>query len=221
MAYEQFDIASALDSGTNKDVQKALCQYIIDNDYNRNICKYINSENWLEGFEESKKSISMIICEKNLNDHTNDPTCTQEWHYTDGDFKVYQKSIHACIEDAEIFMKKGFLCYIDDELVDKPDVFDDPQYFRMELKPKSNKKSMKESKVMSFEEFEDICYDNFSFAIDHTHEYKGAYFVVVYGDERQTEKFAKILRNHGLETTWYRLDDPHNECYLCYEIMAF
>ena len=56
MAYEEFDIARALDSGTEKDVKKALCNYIIDNDYPKSICKYINSENWLEGFEESKKS---------------------------------------------------------------------------------------------------------------------------------------------------------------------
>ena len=96
------------------------------------------------------------------------------------------------------------------------------EYFSLddEFEESKNRKSMKESKK-SFEEFEDICYDNFSFAIDHTYEHKGDYFVVVYGDERQTEKFAKILRNNGFEATWYRLDDPHNECYLCYEIMAF
>ena len=93
------------------------------------------------------------------------------------------------------------------------------KYDREYAKLFESKKSMKESKK-SFEEFEDICYDNFSFAIDHTHQYKGAYFVVVYGDERQTEKFAKILRNNGFETTWYRLNDPHHENYLCYEIMA-
>lgn len=50
------EIARALDSGTEKDVKQALCNYVIENDYNKNICKYINSVNWLEGFEESKKS---------------------------------------------------------------------------------------------------------------------------------------------------------------------
>lgn len=63
MAYEEFDIARALDGGTEKDVKKALCDYVIDNDYPKSICKYINSENWLEGFEESKKSARKSITE--------------------------------------------------------------------------------------------------------------------------------------------------------------
>lgn len=63
MAYEEFDIARALDSGTEKDVKKALCNYVIDNDYSKSICKYINSENWLEEFEESKKSARKSIKE--------------------------------------------------------------------------------------------------------------------------------------------------------------
>ena len=58
MAYEEFDIARALDSGTEKDVKKALCDYVIYNDYPKSICKYINSENWLDDdFYESKKSV--------------------------------------------------------------------------------------------------------------------------------------------------------------------
>jgi len=64
MAYEEFDIARALDSGTEKDVKKALCNYIIDNDYNKSICKYINSVNWLDGFNESmKKSVRKSLKE--------------------------------------------------------------------------------------------------------------------------------------------------------------
>jgi hypothetical protein len=58
------DITRALDSGTEKDVKKALCDYVIDNDYNKNICKYINSVNWLEGFEESKKSARKSLTER-------------------------------------------------------------------------------------------------------------------------------------------------------------
>ena len=57
MAYEEFDIARALDGGTEKDVKKALCDYVIYNDYSKSICKYINSENWLDDdYYESKKS---------------------------------------------------------------------------------------------------------------------------------------------------------------------
>ena len=40
-------ITFAMDYGTEKDVQKALCNYIIDNEYNPNICDFINSKNWL------------------------------------------------------------------------------------------------------------------------------------------------------------------------------
>lgn len=42
------DIASALDGGTNEDVQKALCTYIKNNDYNADICTYIESVDWLQ-----------------------------------------------------------------------------------------------------------------------------------------------------------------------------
>ena len=40
-------IALALDSGDNKDVQKQLNLYIIENDYNSNIIEYINSVEWI------------------------------------------------------------------------------------------------------------------------------------------------------------------------------
>lgn len=59
------DITRALDSGTEKDVKKALCDYVIDNDYNKNICKYINSVNWLDDdYYESKKSVRKSLKEK-------------------------------------------------------------------------------------------------------------------------------------------------------------
>lgn len=41
------DITSAMDFGTEKDVRKALCDYIIKNEYNPEITKYINSKKWL------------------------------------------------------------------------------------------------------------------------------------------------------------------------------
>ena len=59
------DITRALDSGTEKDVKKALCDYVIDNDYNKNICKYINSVNWLDDdYYESKKYVKKSLKEK-------------------------------------------------------------------------------------------------------------------------------------------------------------
>ena len=64
MTYEEFDIARALDSGTEKDVKKALCDYVIYNDYPKSICKYINSENWLDDdYYESKKSAKKSLKE--------------------------------------------------------------------------------------------------------------------------------------------------------------
>ena len=42
-----WNISEALDNGNEDDIKKALCEYIINNEYNINICKYINSINWL------------------------------------------------------------------------------------------------------------------------------------------------------------------------------
>lgn len=41
-------IAKAMDCGTNKDVQEALCRYIDGQGYNHNLCKYIRSVRWVE-----------------------------------------------------------------------------------------------------------------------------------------------------------------------------
>ena len=41
------NITIAMDYGTEEDVKKALCDYVIDNEYNPDICNYINSVNWL------------------------------------------------------------------------------------------------------------------------------------------------------------------------------
>jgi hypothetical protein len=41
------EITTAMDYGTNKDVQKALCNYVLNNEYNPKICDYINAVNWL------------------------------------------------------------------------------------------------------------------------------------------------------------------------------
>ena len=66
MAYEEgtdYKISRALDGGTEKDVRKALCDYIINNDYNPKICNYINKVTWLEDEATSKElneSLSMF-----------------------------------------------------------------------------------------------------------------------------------------------------------------
>jgi hypothetical protein len=40
-------IATALDAGTEQQVKKELSDYIVEQDYNHNIIKYINSVKWL------------------------------------------------------------------------------------------------------------------------------------------------------------------------------
>lgn len=40
-------IADALDSGENEDVRRQLCAYIVEQEYNVDICDYINSVDWL------------------------------------------------------------------------------------------------------------------------------------------------------------------------------
>ena len=82
MAYEEFDIARALDGGTEKDVKKALCDYVIYNDYPKSICKYINSENWLDDdYYESKKS-----ARKSLKEGINDELIATS---SDGETTLY------------------------------------------------------------------------------------------------------------------------------------
>jgi hypothetical protein len=46
--YRDYVIAEALDNGENKDVQKALCDYIEHNGYNPKIKDYIKSINWID-----------------------------------------------------------------------------------------------------------------------------------------------------------------------------
>lgn len=71
------DIATALDSGTEEDVKKALCEYIKLGEYNPAICDYINSVNWLEEedvekwfsiklSDEQAKEFAKLLTENNI-----------------------------------------------------------------------------------------------------------------------------------------------------------
>lgn len=42
-----WDITRAMDGGTEADVKNALCEYIIRNEYNPDLCGYIYTRNWL------------------------------------------------------------------------------------------------------------------------------------------------------------------------------
>lgn len=42
-----WNVARALDAGTNEDIQRELCRYIEKSGYNMSICDYIKSVNWL------------------------------------------------------------------------------------------------------------------------------------------------------------------------------
>ena len=41
-------ITEAMDYGTETNVKKELCKYILRNGYNEGICDYINSVSWLD-----------------------------------------------------------------------------------------------------------------------------------------------------------------------------
>lgn len=41
------EIATALDSGTERDVKKAIVMYLLENGYNADICTYAMSVDWL------------------------------------------------------------------------------------------------------------------------------------------------------------------------------
>ena len=43
----QWKIVDALDSGTNEDIQKALCNYIDNGEYNPKIKEFIRSVDWI------------------------------------------------------------------------------------------------------------------------------------------------------------------------------
>lgn len=42
-----FAIAEAMDSGTEQDVKRMLCEYVESNGYNTSICGYVNSVEWI------------------------------------------------------------------------------------------------------------------------------------------------------------------------------
>jgi hypothetical protein len=42
-----FGITAAMDGGTEEDVKRELCKYIINNEYNPDLCNYINERTWL------------------------------------------------------------------------------------------------------------------------------------------------------------------------------
>jgi hypothetical protein len=42
-----FGITAAMDGGTEEDVKRELCKYIINNEYDPDLCNYINERTWL------------------------------------------------------------------------------------------------------------------------------------------------------------------------------
>lgn len=83
----------------------------------------------------------------------------------------------------------------------------------------SARKSIKKSKIMSYDEFQDICEEE-SNDVVHFHEYKGAYFVIL-GKEKECEKLNNILRDeYNFSTTYYKILDPHSGFSGYFEIMC-
>ena len=44
---EGWGISRAMDRGTNRDIQKAIADYILDNGYNPELCGFVFSVEWL------------------------------------------------------------------------------------------------------------------------------------------------------------------------------
>lgn len=40
-------ITAAMDGGEEDDVRRELCNYILRNEYNPDICEYVNARNWI------------------------------------------------------------------------------------------------------------------------------------------------------------------------------
>ena len=53
------DITAAMDYGTEKDVTRALCEYIEKGGYNPGICDYIRARVWLENTSKALPCVSI------------------------------------------------------------------------------------------------------------------------------------------------------------------
>ena len=180
-------------------------------DWSKNLIKEYNQ------IEESKKS--MKESEENfvyyIAVYDEDGNCrgylqNESWRIT----QDIDKAMHfkRDMDAHEVILKATKRAFNDDEL------YIEGMY--LNESKKSARKSIEESKVMTFEEFKKLCNDNFGYAIMDFNEYKGAYIVVVSSNEKATELFTKALRKKGLECTFYELKDPNSEYYRCYEIMC-
>ena len=66
-------ITAAMDYGTETEVKQALCNYIIDCDYNPEICNFINSRLWLTEAEMSdtkRKALETLETVKQIYDNS-------------------------------------------------------------------------------------------------------------------------------------------------------
>ena len=106
-----WEIARALDSGTERDIKKALCDYVVNNDYNADICDYINSVKWLEE-EPSKRTFNMYIPEsKRLKKNR----LTERGDYNDACFRA-KSIVRGLKRDFDVeTIRLAFKSVLDDE----------------------------------------------------------------------------------------------------------
>ena len=113
-----------------------------------------------------------------------------------------------------------FIMYI--VLADNDDYFKTKNipYINLNESKESTRKSIKESKIMSYKDFQDVCIEESENDIINFHEYKGAYFVILRTEE-ECERLLRVLRDkYRFEGTCYKIIDPYNPNYKCYEIMC-
>lgn len=81
-------IAAAMDGGSEEDVKEAICKYIIDNEYNPEICDYVNSVEWLKA-ESEKNTYIITVTENRETDVVVKASNAEEaWQKTEEDWKA-------------------------------------------------------------------------------------------------------------------------------------
>lgn len=66
MFFGFFDLASAIDGGENKDIQRNLCKYIDSEEYNTELKYFINNFDWLK--QQNKPIRVFAIAEEYVNE---------------------------------------------------------------------------------------------------------------------------------------------------------
>lgn len=99
------EISRAMDGGTEKDVKKALCRYIIDNEYNVDICNYIMSVDWL--IDDAERYLDEVECERQVNEEPQEALNDRHGEELTDDMTAYDIIFNYLIKNACIPTSNG------------------------------------------------------------------------------------------------------------------